>query len=518
MVLSDQLRERLAGMPDAPGCYLMRDRLGRIVYVGKAASLRQRVRSYFRPATWRHASPKVRGLLESVHDIEYLVTRSVAEAALTEGRLIKEYKPRFNVSFRDDKRFLLLRADPPSDPFPRLNLCRIARRNGARYFGPYASAAAARATLDFVEKRYGLRKCLPRVPDAETYRHCLNDVIRYCSAPCIGKVDAEAYRRCFDEACACLAGERPGVLEEVRRRMLEASDQGDYERAAVWRDTWLSLRATVQARARVAVLPRLDGPEARHGLAELQAALGLARQPRRIEGYDVSNIGGVYAVASLVCFVDGEADRRRYRRFRIRTVSAADDPRMIAEVIERRFTRLLAERQAPPDLIVVDGGAAQVGAAARTLQRLGLNGVATAGLAKRLEDVYLPKRRHPIRLPASSPALRLLQRLRDEAHRFALTYHRSLRWRRLRESVLDEIPGVGPRRKQQLLQRFGSVRRLAAASVDEIAGVTGFGEGLARAVREALMRQTGRPGRAGAPTEPSRAPNAGVDEKKGRAE
>lgn len=464
----------------------MRDRLSRILYVGKASSLRDRLRWYFRPATWHHASPKLRGLLDSVHDIECIVARNAAEATLTEGRLIKEFRPRFNVAFRDDKRFLLIRASPLSELYPRLTLCRLARRDGARYFGPYASAAATRSALDFVEKRYGLRKCSPRNPDTETYRHCLNAVIRYCSAPCVGKISRDAYRARFEEACACLAGERPRVLEEVRERMQEAAQSRDYERAAMWRDTWLALQATVQQRARMAGPPEPPPDEAGRALEDLRTVLGLPLSPRRIEAFDVSNIAGTHAVAGMVCFVRGVPDRRRYRRFRIRTVWGADDPRMMAEVLKRRYTRLRNEGGQLPQLVLVDGGAAQVAVARHTLDRLNLSKISVAGLAKRLEDIYLPQRSVPVRLSFSSPALKLLQRLRDEAHRFALTYHRRLRQQRLRESLLDDIPGIGLRRKEILLQHFGSVSRVAQATVDEMASLPGVGLTLARALYEAL--------------------------------
>ena len=242
MKIPERVKRKLDDLPDRPGCYMMRDRRGRIVYVGKAASLRKRVRSYFRDATFRNAPPKLRGLIRSVADIDIIVVRTEAEALLTEGRLIKDYKPRYNVSFRDDKRFLLLRADPDV-PFPRLKLCRIRRKDPARYFGPYASSAAARATLDFAEKQFGLRKCTPRIPDRDTYRHCMNDIIRHCSAPCIGTVDETGYHERFEEACAFLRGERPTILQELRDAMGAAAAALDFERAAALRDTWLALCA-----------------------------------------------------------------------------------------------------------------------------------------------------------------------------------------------------------------------------------------------------------------------------------
>jgi len=492
MEIPERVQRKLRELPDAPGCYLMRDRRGRIVYVGKAASLRKRVQSYFRKATLRSAPPKLRGLIKSIADFDVIVVRNEAEAVLTEGQLIKDYKPRYNVSFRDDKRFLMLRADP-AEPLPRFGLCRIKRDDGARYFGPYVSAASARLALDFVEKRYGLRKCAPRIPDEETYRHCINDIVRFCAAPCIGKVSPDEYRERFDEACAFLRGERPAVLKEIEERMQAAAGNRHFEDAAALRDTLLLLRRAVRERARIAPSPELQAREAAEGAAELGRVLGLDRVPRVIEAYDISNISGTYAVASMVCAVDGIPHRNRYRRFRIRTVTGSDDPRMMAEVMNRRFRRLKNEGTALPDLVVVDGGITQLRAARRALDDLALAGaVPCAGLAKRFEEIYWEDPGRPLRLPRDAGALKVLQRLRDEAHRFALTYHRALRRRRIRESALDAVPGIGKQRKEALLRHFGSLRRLQQASVDEIAQVPGFGVGTARTIQMHLAREERR--------------------------
>lgn len=487
MQLSEPLKQKLKDLPDAPGCYMMRDRRGRIVYVGKAASLRKRVQSYFRRAALRSASPKLRGLVHSIYDLDYLVVRNEAEAILTEGRLIKDYRPRYNVSFRDDKRFLLLRA-AQDQPFPQLKLCRIKREDGAVYFGPYASSASARATLDFVEKRFGLRKCTPRIPDESTYRHCINDIVRYCSAPCVGKVSPEEYHKRFEEACAFLRGERMALLTELRAQMEDAAGKTDFERAAALRDTLLLLQKAVSQRARIASTPEVKAQEARAGLSELQSSLGLVCLPRVIEAYDISNISGTYAVASMVAFIDGLPARNRYRRFRIRTVSGADDPRMIAEVIRRRFVRLKAEEAASPDLVLVDGGPTQLRAARGELDGLGF-ATPVVSLAKRLEEIYRQDNDAPVRLPGHSPALRVLQYLRDEAHRFALAYHRGLRSRLTRESVLDEVPGIGGKKKRELLEHFGSVQRVMKATEEELARISGIGPRTARLIREGLGRR-----------------------------
>ncbi len=481
MRLPDKLKEKLRHLPDKPGCYMMRDSSGRIIYVGKATSLRKRVMSYFRDATLRRGSPKLRGLVRSVRDLDYIVVRNEAEAALTEGRLIKDYKPRYNVSFKDDKRFLLLKAYPDHD-FPRFELCRIRREDHAVYFGPYASSAAARAALDFVEKTFGIRKCTPLIPDDSTYKHCINDIVRFCSAPCIGKISAEDYRRRFEEACAFLRGERPRYLEQMKERMETAADEMRFEDAAAIRDTYLRLREAVKRKNRISATPEMQKEEAGRGLEELRDVVLLKALPRVIEAYDISNISGSYSVASMVCFVDGMPNRNRYRRFRIKTVENIDDPRMIAEVIGRRFERLLKENAAPPDLIVIDGGSAQLAAARNKLQSLEMTQVASIGLAKRFEEVYLSPVAKPIRLPSGSAALKVLKRIRDEAHRFAIDYHRNLRSKRIRESVLDDITGVGPAKKKQLLEHFGSVKRIMRADEEEVAAVSGIGPDLARLI------------------------------------
>jgi excinuclease ABC subunit C len=485
MDLPLNLKEKLRNLPYEPGCYMMRDRRGRIIYVGKAISLRKRVQSYFRQATIRRGDPKLRGLVKSVHDLDYIVVRNEAEAVLTEGRLIKEYRPRYNVSFKDDKRFILLRAEAGLQ-FPRFSLCRIRRDDGCLYFGPYVSSPAARTTLDFIEKKFGLRKCKPLVPDIDTYRHCINDIVRYCSAPCTGKITSGEYYRRFEEACAFLRGERPEYLNELKKNMEEASVKMEFEKAAAIRDTLQMLRTVIKRRVRIAPTPEMKKEDGMIGVKELQKILQLENIPSVIEAFDISNISGTYAVASMVCSEDGIARRNRYRRFRIKTVKGIDDSAMMAEVIARRFRRLVSEQKALPDLVLVDGGMAQLHAARRELDKLGLSNLPVSGLAKKNEEIYQDGETVPVLLPNNSTALKVLQRLRDEAHRFALTYHQYLRNRRIRESLLDDIPGIGKRKKMALLEKFGSVRRVMNATEDEIATVSGIGYELARAIKGVL--------------------------------
>jgi excinuclease ABC subunit C len=487
MNLPDKVKQKLQTLPDKPGVYFMRDRNGRIIYVGKAASLRDRVRSYFHRATLRSSDPKLRGLVHSINDFDILITRTEAEAMLTEGRMIKDYRPHYNVSFKDDKRFLLIRVNP-NEPLPRFDACRIQKDDGAIYFGPYASSPAARAALEFIEKRFGLRQCRPRIPGPDDHKHCHNDIVRFCSAPCILKVSPEQYRERVELAVAFLRGEKPEYLDEIRRAMEKEAADRRFEKAAALRDTLFLLRRAVKERIRARKTLAIKAEDAKAGIEELRQALGLDRPPRVIEAYDISNISGTHSVGSLVCSIDGIPQKNRYRMFRIQTVEGVDDPGMMAEVIHRRFSRAIEEKENLPDLVLVDGGSTQLGAARARLDALGLQNLPAAGLAKRFEEIFW-KQKDPLRLPPDSNALKVLVQIRDEAHRFALTYHRSLRLKRIRESMLDEIEGVGEKRKQLLLKQFGSVARLRKASEEEIAKVRGVGAAVANMVKEALDRK-----------------------------
>lgn len=498
MTVPDVVKKKLQTLPHKPGVYFMRDRHGKIIYVGKATSLRNRVRSYFRQGTLRSAEPKLRGLIRQIADFDILVLRNEAEATLTEGRLIKEYRPRYNVLFRDDKRFLLLRVDP-NEPFPRFTTCRLRKEDQALYFGPYANSAAAYAAKEFVEKEFGLRVCRPRVPGPEDHRHCMNDIIRFCTAPCIAKISPEAYHARVEESLAFMRGERPERLEKIRTAMKQAAERKEFEKAAALRDTLFLLQDAVKRRIRGEKSLAIKAEEARAGVTDLQAALKLARPPRVIETFDISNISGTFAVGSMVCAVDGQPQRNRYRLFRIKTVEGSDDPRMMAEVIRRRYSRLAAEPAAWPDLVIVDGGITQLRAARTELDAMGLQALPAVGLAKRFEEIYpmaLAYARRagtvetplPLRLPENSNALKICKQIRDEAHRFALTYHRRLRLKRMRESLLDEVPGIGEKRKQLILRHFGSVTRLRRASLEELQAVPGVGPTMAQQIRETLAK------------------------------
>lgn len=486
MILSDRMREKLRQLPDKPGCYLMRDRKGTIIYIGKALSLRRRVQSYFRDSTFHKAPPKLRSLINTVVDLDVVIVRNEAEALLTESNLIKQYRPHYNILMRDDKRYPLLRTDL-RDPYPRLVKCRIRREDSAEYFGPFPSDSVVWAVLDFTEKQFGLRTCKAILPTAEDYAHCNNDRLRFCSAPCVGRVTQEAYRSRVEEACRFLRGERLDLIDEVKHQMQHAADRHDFEKAAALRDTWIALKEMIKQRVRnLTSTPEIHAHDAQRGIHELQAAIGLPSAPVLIEGYDISNLFGTHSVASMVVAINGLPDKRYYRRFKIKTVQGADDPRSMAEVISRRYARVQQEGLPLPGLILIDGGVTQLRAAREALAALGLAHVPSVGLAKQFEEIVVDDGREPLRLPLDSRALRVLTRLRDEAHRFALEYHRRLRQRIIRESALDDIPGIGAARKTALLKQFGSVYRLSRASVEEIEAVPGIDRVLAEAIKRGL--------------------------------
>lgn len=489
MQFSEQVQRKLTQLPECPGVYLMRSRQGKIIYIGKAACLRKRVQSYFRESTFRKAQPKVRGLIRSIHDFDFIELKSDAEAVITESRLINEYKPRYNTLLKDDKRFLLIRVYM-SQPFPRFETCRIRKEDGATYFGPYTSSSSVKAAIDFMDKRFGLRRCKPTSPDEETYRHCLDDVIRDCSAPCIQKITKEAYLERVQEATAFLRGERFNYIQELQVEMEAAAMTLDFEHAAALRDMLLLLRKAMKDRARAKKTRATKELEADRGVRQLQLALKLDVLPKTIECFDISNISGTLAVASMVCSVNGVPTPNRYRRFRIKTVEGSDDPAMIAEVVSRRYGRLQREGRDMPDLVLVDGGITQLRAARRELDSLGLQHLSLAGLAKQYEEVVwdIENKQPSLLLPRGSEALIVLTNLRDEAHRFAITYHRQLRNQRIRESVLDEIMGIGAVKKKQLLEYFGSVTRLKKASLEELLAAPGIGPKTAVLIQSELKR------------------------------
>src|SRR6266404_7533138 len=520
MSVAEHIRKKIASLPHKPGIYLMRDRFGTVIYVGKARDLRKRVSHYFQPSRRMGWDLKFKALIEAIHDFDFHVVRSEPEALLLEGKLIKEFHPRYNVSFRDDKRFLMLKVNL-NDPIPRFTLTRFKQDDGARYFGPFVHSSALRNTLNLVRRQFHLRGCRPLTPNERDYRHCLYGNLKFCTAPCINNVTREQYLQQVLAACDFLSGQCEEMQEQLDAEMKRASLARDYERAALYRDAIADLRQTTSKNKNFERVPytlpmALDSHK---DLVELGAVLGLPGPPVRIEGFDISNISGTFAVASLVSFKNGRPDRANYRKFKMKTVTGQDDFACIAETVRRRYTRVLHEQQqseaaapmvlhdAPlpfaarpeslppprlPDLIVIDGGKGQLNAACAELEKLGVRNVPIIGLAKEYEEIYRPGISEPLRLSHDSGALKPLQRVRDESHRFANTYNAKLRLKKISESILDEFPRIGQRRKAALLKKFGSVQRMRLATVEQIASVPGFGGKAAAELKAFLDARTAR--------------------------
>ena len=527
------LHKKVHEVPHKPGVYLMRDRFNRVIYVGKARDLRKRVSSYFLPSKLAQADLKTRAMLDATWDFETHTVRSEAESVLLEGKLIKEYRPRYNISFRDDKRFLVVRVDL-SEGWPRFRLARFKKDDGSRYFGPYAHAGALRQTLNFMRKRFGVLTFGRGAPTERELKSATYQVpVR------LSEISAEQYRDRVEQACEFLEGKSREMIATLEEEMHKAAEKMDFEKAAELRNMVADLRSTTRPIRR---FTRSSLPSTIEPMADVRAladALHLPDPPRVMECFDISNISTTHVVASMVCFREGVPDKNNYRRYRVRTVEGQDDFASMAEVVRRRYSRVLLQisesgHQSPeiqdenhvvnisvehsqenafdtarrvegqtdqqsvignrqayvrlPDLIIVDGGKGQLSAACRQLQRLGLHDLPIIGLAKEHEEIYRPGRALPLRLPMDSPALRLLQRIRDEAHRFANAYHQLLMKKRVEESILDDCPGVSQNRKNLLLRRFGSVNRLRRASIEEIAATEGIGRKLAEEVHLFLQR------------------------------
>ncbi len=476
------LKSKVCDLPNRPGVYLMRDRLGRVIYVGKARSLRKRVSQYFHPSRRMAWDLKVRALIDSIADFETFVVKSEPEAVLLEGKLIKEYKPRYNAVFKDDKRFLLVKLNP-NEEYPRFKFARLKKDDGARYFGPFAHAGAVRHAMQFMRKKFGVLVAgtggVPKPKDLKYSTYLVPIPLK--------DMPREEYLRRVDLACNFLEGRNQEGLDDLDRQMREASRQMQFEKAAELRDVLNSLREIARA-ARERKFTRDFAPKInpQAEMTDLQRVLNLPVSPAHIEGFDISNISGTLSVASTVCFRDGKPHKDHYRHYRLQTVAGSDDFASMAEVVSRRYSRVRDEGGQLPDLVMVDGGKGQLSAALGALAQLGIRDLPVIGLAKQMEEIFTPQQPASIRLPANSPALHLIQRLRDEAHRFANAYHQKLRKRRIAESVLDEFPGLGEKRKQALLQHFGSVARLRDATVEEAAVVPGIGPKMAARLKEFL--------------------------------
>mgnify|MGYP000052952295 FL=1 len=616
------VEQRLRATPESPGVYLMKDPRGTVLYVGKASVLRNRLKQYFGSTT--NLPNKIRRMLGHLHDFEYIVTDSAAEALILENTLIKRYKPRYNARLKDDKTYPYLKIDL-SEEFPRVYITRKVLKDGARYFGPFATAGNVRKTMDLVKRLFPYRSCTKNITGKDT-RPCLEYYINRCVAPCTGAASKEDYAKVIGQVVMFMDGETSAVTDDLKTNMEQASDDLEFERAAVLRDRIKAVekvaeeqRITVDANpisdmdviamaqgnneswvevffirrgkligrdhffmegtqddseelvlgqfikqfyqtAALVVPPRivvqkipedeetitewlrqvrggavrLSYPQrgihkqlvqtvasnARQGLAQhritwmgdtdiiqqamsdLEEELSLPLPLQRMEFYDISHIQGSNTVASMVVFEDGKPKPAHYRRFKMKTVEGVDDFESIREVLRRRFKRLAAARAAEqrgegeglrvdsfgviPDLVLIDGGKGQLSAALEVFLELGLDDIPLASLAKENEELFVPHTPEPIVLPRDSQALYLVQRIRDEAHRFAITYHRDLRSKTSLKSPLDNVTGIGPKRKRMLMRRFGTLKGIKEATVDDLASVPGMTRSLAVRLKQTI--------------------------------
>ncbi len=501
MSSSSHIKQKLRETPHKPGVYLHKDQTGGIIYVGKAKDLKKRVSQYFMASRKMKSDRKTRALMETIADFDYHIVRNEEEALILESKFIKRYRPRYNISLRDDKRFKLVKVQL-SSPCPRFIVTRLKNNDGAQYFGPFVHNGALSETLTYLNDRFGLRTCSGANPGEKEYKHCHADVIKNCSAPCVGKISPADYLEKVKSAVSILEGKgKREVAAEIEKEMQSAAKELDFEKAAKLRDVMenleKTLRPTRQFRNSI-MIPSTVQPK--DDLAELGDFLGLPEPPRIMECFDISNVSSNHIVASMVRFQDGSPDNNKYRRYRIKTVKGQDDFASMAEVVRRRYSRLLQEAAKKakemgveesqesvidlsnrvkanlPDLIIVDGGKGQLSSAVRELKRLGLHSHPIIGLAKREEEVFFPGESESLKIPHDRGALKLLQRIRDEAHRFANNYNELLLRKRIKESLLDDCPGVSPRKKELLLKKFGSVLRVKKATVEQISTIHGISD------------------------------------------
>ena len=486
----NEMRKLARGLPQTSGVYLMKDRLGHVIYVGKAKNLKKRVTSYFQGSRrFIRAQPKIAAMVEMVCEITTHQTQNETEALLLEGKLIKEYKPRYNTDFTDDKQFLLVRVDLQNE-MPRFRLCRNKKEDGAHYYGPFAQAGMLRSTLSEMRKKFGILLADAKPIKLKDSRYKLYDDARAEIFAGHNETTVDDYSKRVEEACSFLEGRAKSWLAELREEMLKRAEAMDFERAADLRDIADAMAKTIgKSRKFTRTWPKADENDGTE-LVRLGEILKLERAPESIECFDISHVSGTFVVASMVRFQSGKPDKRAYRRFKIRAFEGNDDFRAMQEVVGRRYGRLHEEGTLFPELVVIDGGIGQVRAALKAFLLMDVVPPSIIGLAKREETIVFPDEREELKLDFRDPALRLLQRARDEAHRFANQFNADLRSKRIRESILDDFTGLGKVRREALLKYFGSLEKMKKAGVEEIKNVEGFGPKLA--ARLHLFLQTGQ--------------------------
>jgi excinuclease ABC subunit C len=460
-------KKKIKELPDTPGVYIMKDFKSQVLYVGKAIDLRKRVSSYFRRSA-RHVD-RIASMVSQVEDISYIPTQTEAEALIYENSLIKQFSPKYNVALKDGKSYPLLKLTT-NEKFPRLIVTRERADDGATYYGPFSNATLLRKAVIIMKRVFPLRLCRKMPKSVCLYYH-----IGQCLGPCEGKIDEAGYESLVSELKLFLSGKKKELIDLLSLKMRDAAAGQNYEEAARTRDRIEALGSVRSDRVSY-------GP--RNELGELADILGLKSSLDTIETFDISNIMGTAAVGSMISFVKGKPNKDGYRKFKIRSVEGIDDYGMMREVISRRYKRLIRDKGRLPDLILIDGGKGHLSAALEVLDSLNIGNIPVIGIAKEFEHIFTKHKSEPIVLPGESKALHLLKRMRDEAHRFAITYHKSLMSRMVECSELDGIAGIGPKRKKALVNHFGSVDALSRATQDEIAKVKGMNHRSAKSVIE----------------------------------
>jgi len=468
------IAKKIRQLPETPGVYLMKDESGDVLYIGKAASLRKRVSSYFQKGD---LAPKISVLVKRVTDIDYIETPTEVEALLLEAQLINKHKPRYNTRQKDDKSFPLVKIT--RETFPKLVLTRQKSDPKARYYGPFTDSRLLREALRLIHEIFPIRKCQTLPKNACLYYH-----LNQCVAPCIFPEKKEEYARLINEISTFLGGGKKSLIEYLAEKMDMAAVELRFEEAQIYKDQ-------IQALAQLSKKRYFrHKPERGVGLSatsQLKHELKLKKYPERIVCFDVSNIMGREAVASKVSFYREMPDKFDYRHYKIKTVSGIDDYSMIQEAVRRMIRGIKEGREEViPDVIVIDGGKGHLNAAYKVLREEGFTDVGLISIAKRFEQIYTVESPEPLDLDRDSPLLHLVQKARDEAHRFAITYHRKLRGKKLSESVLDEIEGIGESRKRALIHAFGSVDGLKRATLEEIGKLNQITSSLAREIYQKL--------------------------------
>lgn len=472
--MRDLLHKKIKQFPLKPGVYIMHDSEGSVIYVGKAKSLKKRVSSYFRHKSF--ASPRLRNLVNTIKDITFIRTETEAEALIVEAKLIKKYKPFYNVELKMGDRYPFVKIT--NERFPRMIITRHKENDGSTYIGPFVSAGEIRNLLRLIKRYFPLRSCQKDLDTNKDSRPCINYEIGRCLAPCCSRCTYSEYRQRTDDVILLLSGQSASLIERLRTRMEKAAMVMCFEEAARHRDTIQAIWKLKRRKVSKALSENLD-LDTWQILTDLQKLLGLKTIPWRIDGFDISHMSGRETYGVAVVFEQGLPNPSLYRRFRIRDTEGVDDFRSIYEVVKRRYSRCLQGDEPLPQLALIDGGPVQLSFAIDALKELAIHDLAVVSIAKREEELFIPGQKKPLKLPDDSEILRLLQRIRNESHRFAIESHRSKRTKRLSRTALQDIPGVGKHLAALLLSEFGSVRNITNLSVEELSKIKGIGPVLA---------------------------------------